>query len=178
MNPMQQRNFIQCDMTHFDAVMAMYERSVKKLEQTVNYPKWSDAHPSRAYVAASIRRGEQFACIKGNEILGAVVLSENPEGRYELGNWSRDLREGDYLVVHILAVDPAHERLGVGGFLVDQSIAFAKANGYKAVRMDVIPENLPAVNLYRSRGFTSAGQSELERNIAYIPMFELYELNL
>ena len=169
--------FKQCDMTHFDAVAAMYARAVKALEETMNYPKWSEEHPSRVYVAESIRRGEQFACFKDGAVLGAVVLSEDPEGRYDLGDWSRSLPDGEFLVVHVLAVDPAFAHCGVGGFLIDQSIALAKSRGYKAIRLDVVPGNTPAVNLYQSRGFTSAGQSELMRNIAYIPMFELYELN-
>ncbi len=38
-------------------------------------------------------------------------------------------------------------------------------------------ENLPAVELYRSRGFRSAGKSDLQRGLDFIPIFELYELN-
>lgn len=170
--------FVRCDMTQFEAVAAMYARCVETLQQTVNYPKWNDDHPSRAYIRDSIRRGEQFACFKGGEVCGAAVLSEDPEGRYDLVNWSCNLQQGAYLVIHILAVAPEREHTGVGGFLVDQSIAYAKAQGYRAVRLDVLPENLPAIRLYRSRGFTCAGRHELMRNIAYIPIFELYERNL
>ena len=170
-------SFVKVDMTQFEAVAEMYERAVEKLERTVNFPKWSKEHPSRRYVAESIRRGEQFACVCGGGIIGAVVLNESPEGKYELGEWSRDLREGEYLVLHVLAVDPDHERLGVGGFLVDGSVAFAKAKGYKAVRLDIVPENLPAASLYRSRGFESAGTVERLREIEDIPVFEIFELN-
>ncbi len=38
-------------------------------------------------------------------------------------------------------------------------------------------ETLPAVELYRSRGFRSAGKSDLQRGLDFIPIFELYELN-
>ncbi len=169
--------FTKVDASQFDAVAGMYERAVEKLERTVNYPKWSKYHPSREYVAEAIRRGEQFACVDGGRILGAVVLNESPEGKYELGGWSRDLREGEYLVLHILAVDPEYERLGVGGFMVDGSIAFAKAKGYKAVRLDIVPENLPAAELYVSRGFVSAGRIDRLRDIEGIPVFEIFELN-
>jgi len=178
MNPTQHLSFVRCDMTQFEALAAMYARSVEKLQRTVNYPKWNDDHPSRAYIEASIRRGEQFVCLGNGEVCGAAVLSEDPEGRYDLVNWSRNLQQGEYLVIHILAVAPGYERTGVGGFLGNQSIAYAKAQGYRAVRLDVLPENLPAIRLYRSRGFMCAGRHELMRNIAGIPMFELYELNL
>lgn len=170
-------SFIKVGMAQFEAVAGMYARVVEKLERTVNYPKWSKYHPSREYVADSIRRGEQFACVAGGRVIGAVVLNESPEGKYGLGAWSRDLREGEYLVLHILAVDPDYERLGVGGFLVDGSVAFAKAKGYKAVRLDIVPENLPAAELYRSRGFVSAGRVDRLREIEGIPVFEIFELN-
>ena len=156
----------------------MYERAVRRLEDTVNYPKWSAEHPSRDYVRESILRGEQFACVDGDTILGAVVLSDNPEGRYELGCWKKKLAAGEYLVLHILAVDPAYQRLGIGGLLVDGSASYAKARGYKALRLDIIPENLPAARLYRSKGFTSAGKRRDLRDIDYIPEFELFELDL
>ena len=80
-------------------------------------------------------------------------------------------------MLRILAVDPEYERLGVGGFMVDGSIAFAKAKGYKAVRPDIVPENLPAAELYVSRGFVSAGRIGRLRDIEGIPVFEIFELN-
>lgn len=172
------RYFIKCNMSHFDAVVSLYDRSVKKLEETVNYPKWSKDHPSREYIKDSIKNGRQFACLKDGEVLGAIVLSENPEGNYRAGEWSRELEEGEYLAIHVLAVDPEYKRQGIGGFLVDKSIEFARKNGYKAIRLDVVPENLPAVSLYKSKGFTSAGKKDLMRNIENIPVFELYGLNL
>ena len=169
--------FIRCDMSHFEAVASMYERCVKKLEETINFPKWSKDHPSLEYIREAIGRGGQFAAVEGGKVLGAVVLSEDPEGNYGLGDWKNDLAEGEFLVIHTLAVDPAFERRGVGGFLVDGSVAFAKENGYKAVRLDIVPENVPAKNLYLSKGFSSAGKRSGVREIEYIPLFELFELN-
>ena len=170
--------FTRCGMPRFEAVAAMYRRAFRHLEETVNYPKWSEEHPSRAYIKSAIRRGEQFVYADGERILGAVVLSEDPEGRYELGDWKTDLSEGDYLVLHILAVDPAYLRHGIGGLLVDGSVSYAKAMGYKALRLDIVPENLPAAELYRSKGFTSAGVRRDLRDIEYIPEFELFELSI
>lgn len=178
MNSNDKLRFIRCNTAHFEAAAAMYERSLKKLRETVNYPKWSDDHPSREYIFKSINRGELFACLSGKKILGAVVLSEDPEGNYSVGAWSRALNDGEYLCVHILAADPDYARQGIGGFLVDGIIEFARKSGYKAVRLDIVPGNLPAERLYKSRGFKSAGQRDLERGIADIPVFELYELNI
>ena len=170
-------DFIKCKKEHVDVVTQMYRRCVEALEKGVNYPKWSDGHPSNEYIAESIVHGELFACISKGEILGATVLSENPEGRYELGEWKTKLNRGDYLVVHTLAVSPDHGRKGVGSFMVDGCINHAKRNGYKAIRLDVVAENIPAVELYKKKGFSFAGTKDLQRNIEYIPTFDLYELN-
>ena len=170
--------FIKCSSEQRNAVCEMYAQTVKALEENINYPKWSKDHPSVEYIDESISRGELFACVENGEILGAVVLSENPEGSYELGDWKVKLERGEYLVIHTLATNPSHQHKGVGSFLVDGCIDYAKANGYKAIRLDVVPENSPAVKLYKSKGFTYAGTKDLMRNIEYIPFFDLYELNL
>ena len=101
-----------------------------------------------------------------------------PGGDYARGNWSRALDSGEFLAVHLLAVDPAHKHEGIGGFLTDCAVAYAKENGYRAVRLDIVPENLPAKRLYTSRGFTSAGRMDLRPELEEIPLFELYELNI
>ena len=72
----QALTFVRCQPAQFEAVMAMYERAVAELERTVNYPKWSEEHPSRDYVKEAIEKGEQFACVSGGAVLGAVVLNE------------------------------------------------------------------------------------------------------
>ena len=66
--------------------------------------------------------------------------------------------------------------LGIGSRMVQYCIDYAKASGYKAVRVDVVPSNIPACKLYEKHGFTFAGEKDLERFV-YIPTFVLYELN-
>ena len=171
-------DFIKCQKEHIKAVREMYRNSVDALQQTTNYPKWSDDHPSNEYIADSIAGGEVFACVGDGKILGAAVLSENPEGRYESGDWRVVLEQGEFLVIHTLAVSPDYAGKGIGSFMVDRCIAYAKDNGYKAIRLDVVPGNVPAVNLYKKKGFTFAGMKDLQRNINDIPVFELYEFNI
>ena len=57
-------------------------------------------------------------------------------------------------------------------------IQYARKNGYKAIRLDVVPGNVPAIRLYEKMGFTYAGTADLLRGIEDIPLFDLYELNL
>ena len=168
-----------CPPALTDAAIDMYGRVVADLTRTVNYPKWTKEHPSENHLKAAAANGELFVCRDGGgAILGAVALNEDPEGDASAVRWGRDLRAGESLTVHLLAVDPAHKRQGAGGFLLDSAIEYARARGYRAVRLDIVPENLPAKRLYLSRGFTFVGSSGLGRGLKEIPLFELYELEL
>ena len=169
---------IKCDSAHIDTVTSLYHRTIKHLEENINYPKWSSEHPSDKSIAEAIKNGEQYLCCKNGKPLGAVVLSENPDGYYDAGDWSKNLNVGEYLVIHALAVDPSYEQKGVGSFIVERCIDLAREGGYKALRLDVVPGNIPAERLYRKIGFKSAGTKDLKRNIPEVPVFDLFELNL
>lgn len=147
------------------------------MEENINFPKWSPEHPSNQSIAEAVKNGEQYICVESGKTLGAVVLSTDPEGFYEAGEWSRYLREGEYLVIHALAVNPLFERRGVGTFMVKECIELAKRSGFKALRLDVVPENFPAARLYQKMNFAHAGTKDLQRNIAEVPLFDLFELN-
>ncbi|MCI8510137.1 MAG: GNAT family N-acetyltransferase [Clostridia bacterium] len=168
---------IKCEIEQLDAVSAMYTRVVKHLEETINYPKWSKNYPSRESVKEAIKKGEQYACVENGRVLGAVVLNDNPNGNYAAGDWTKDLKQGEYLVIHTLAVDSLAEHKGIGGYIVECCIEIAMCEGYQAIRIDVVPDNIPAINLYKRKGFTFAGTKDLLRDIDDIPLFELYELN-
>ena len=169
--------WIKCKNEQLDLVSDMYSRVVKHLGETINYPKWSKEYPCRESVREAIRKGEQYACIENGQVVGAVVLNHNPDGNYGAGNWSKNLKEGEYLVIHTLAVDPLAGHKGIGGYMVDCCIELALQKGYKAIRLDVVPKNVPAISLYKKKGFIFAGEKDLLRNIEEIPLFELYELN-
>ena len=61
--------------------------------------------------------------------------------------------------------------------MVEFCIEKAKNEGYKAVRLDIVPENIPAKRLYEKAGFKYAGEKDLNRGFEDIPTFQLFELN-
>lgn len=169
---------VKCDDCHLETLAELYRQVVARLIANVNYPKWSREYPCRESIRDCIQKGEQFMCLEEGKLVGAVVLNENPGGRYEAGEWTRSLAPGEYLVIHTLAVAAQFSGMGIGGKMVDSCIEYARKHPYKAVRLDVVPENIPAAHLYKKKGFVFAGTRDLERNIPDIPVFDLYELNL
>ena len=54
-------------------------------------------------------------------------------------------------------VDPSERKKGIGGSLVDAVIQWAKERDFKEILLDVADENLSAIYLYQSKGFSRTG---------------------
>ncbi len=154
-----------------------YDKVVLHLCNTINYPKWEyKKYPSEASVREKVEKRQQFICVDDEKIVGAFVLNDDPQGKYENAIWKADIVQGEYMVCHTLATDPSCYGKGIGNAMVKYCVEYAKNNGYKAIRLDVVPENEPARRLYEKCGFEYVGDVDLERAIEEIPVFSMYEL--
>lgn len=166
-----------CNENDIAKVGAFYDDVVKYLCENINYPKWSyKEYPSEGSVKEKTKEGSQFMCIDNDVVVGAFVLNDDPQGQYENAVWSKELSRGEYMVCHTLASLPSLYGKGVGKRMVEYCIDYAKSQGYKAIRLDVVPDNIPAKKLYEKCGFKYVGDVDLERNIEYIPKFSMYEM--
>ncbi len=167
-----------CKSKDIEATGVFYDRVVLWLENHVNYPKWEyKVYPSRQFVEDTVKAETLYICTDGEEIVGAFVLNDDPQGDYRKGDWTKDLDEGKFLVIHSLAIAPEAQGQGLGGRVIDFCIDEAKKRGYSSIRLDVVPDNIPAKKLYEKNGFTYSGDYDLGRGIEDIPEFSLYELN-
>ncbi len=168
-----------CQEKDIEATGEFYDNLVLWLESHVNYPKWVyKVYPSKEFVEEKTKDGTLYICIDRGQIVGAFVLNDDPEGDYYKGDWTADLVDGEYLVIHSFAIAPEFHGQGIGGKLIDFCINEAKQRGYAAIRLDAVPDNIPAKKLYEKNGFVYLGDVDLGRGIEYIPKFSLYELNL
>lgn len=69
--------------------------------------------------------------------------------------WRRAADEAEILT---LAVRPQARRRGLGGQLLDQALARARAHGVARLFLEVAHDNDAAIALYASRGFEQAGR--------------------
>ena len=128
-------------------------------------------------VRAMAAAGSQYVYADGEKILGAFALNDKPQGNFRKVQWKRQLEDGSYLIPQALAIDPEAQRRGIASRIIRFCIDKAQAEGYKALRADIIPDNYPARRLFEKNGFTYAGDADLELGFAHIPSFSLYELN-
>lgn len=170
---------ILCDESYVKKVAELYDEVTLYLENHVNYPKWKyKQYPALNSVINAVKNGTQYACCDGESLVGAFVLNDDPQGNYDVGNWSRKLSRSEVLIVHSFAILPRLQQKGVGGRILERIIELAKNKGAKALRLDIVPTNTPAKRLYEKHGFKYVGEYDLNRGSNDIPAFCLYELNL
>lgn len=168
-----------CEQKDVNAVGEFYDKVVLYLDAHINYPKWQyKQYPSVDSVQEMMNEGSQYIVEEDGVMIGAFVFNDDPQGDYTKGKWKRDLPKGSFMVIHALAVDPSCHGKGIGTQVLKYCIDEARSRGYKAIRLDIVPDNTPAAHLYEKNGFTYAGTEDLGRGIDEIPEFSLYELNL
>lgn len=172
------KTITKCDLSHLDVLTGFYDKVTACLEAGINYPKWTrGVYPGRQSISKAIQNGTQYICTIEGRAVGAFILNQDAQGNYTAGEWAKELQDGEYMVIHTLAVSPDCARQGIGRAMIEYAVKQAKDRGYKAIRLDVVPDNLPARKLYEKAGFTFAGEKDLGRDIPEIPLFALYELN-
>jgi GNAT superfamily N-acetyltransferase len=83
--------------------------------------------------------GELLLAKRGDHVLGCIGL--------------KSLAPPDVAEIKRLFVRPQARGAGVGKALVEATIKTAQALGYREIKLDTLPEMIPAIALYKSFGF-------------------------
>ncbi len=128
-----------------------------------------------AIFSASVRDMQLNALFSGAWLAWAFALARRPSAvrpRVLLArlankvsfvrNGGRFRRRGDAQVIN-LGVDPAAQNRGCGKALVRAGLAYLRSRGVLECRLEVRPENAPAVRVYTATGWLEAGRTRDEQ---------------
>ena len=73
----------------------------------------------------------QYVCLEGDEIVAAFGLNDRPQGAFSKGEWERKLDEGEYLVIHALAIKPDVQKKGMVRQLCSFVLSMQKKMGLR-----------------------------------------------
>lgn len=163
----------------FEAVRCFYHRLIDMMEGSEFHPRWEKyVYPSDDFLRSSIERGELYVGMLGEEIAAAMVINGEGADGYDGAPWRVRTADGEFSVIHALGVLPTHHGRGFARELVRAAIGEARAKGMKALRLDVLNGNLPAVRLYESEGFRRVSRVKLFYEDTGLTDFLLYEYAL
>lgn len=163
----------------YEDVRSFYHSLIDAMAGSTVYVGWQkDIYPAPDFLAESIIKNELYIVLEGNEIVGAMVFNHDYNEGYNQFQWQTEADDSEVMVIHALGVHPYHAGKGYAKALVQKAIDVAKGRGMKAIRLDVLDGNVPAMNLYTGFGFQYMATLQMFYEDTGWTDFKLYELVL
>ena len=127
-----------------------------------NIDQWQNGYPNENVINNDIENKESYVMIKDNEIIATTVISFNKESVYENiidGKW---LTNGEYGVIHRIAIDNTYKGLGLSHKIIKYTEKTCLEKGVCSIRVDTHEDNILMQSLLKKNGFKYCGIIYLE----------------
>lgn len=175
----------------FEKVRKMYWDLIDNASDDPSFPQWvKGLHPSDELLRNSIEKSQLYVAeVQAPsedsldmyetvpKIVGAYILCRQDIPAYNTAAWKVDAKPEEALVIEVLAVAHDYRHKGVAKELVRHAAELADDFGIKALRLDVIENNLKAEEMYKNMGFKYIQTVRMDRPVG-VRNFRLYELSL
>ena len=139
------------------AVVEIYNHILDREEAGEIWVGWRrGVYPTEQTARAALEDGELYVCEEDGRVAAAARINDKYPPEYDLCPWKFEAREGRFLVLHTLVVEPALSGRGLGSAFVRFYEDLARSQGCSCVRMDTGPGNRTARALYARLGYREA----------------------
>ena len=146
----------------YESVLAFYDDVTDRTPDIGRYARWQKGkHPTAEGIMSCIQEGSLYLYKEQDAIAGAMAVTMYQGEDYHAIEWSREVADNEAAVIHILAVSPDKQGVGIGSEMVREAILLAKKKGMKAIRLDALATNTPAHKIYKRLGFEYCGKQHL-----------------
>lgn len=148
-------NFRKAELRDVPAVMEIIRAAVHRMLDEGKC-QWSEDYPTDEHIIADILDGNAYVLEDCRRVVayGAVVFTGEPAYDATDGDW---LSDGDYVVVHRLAVAQDAQSKGVGRRFLSAVEHLAASQGIGSFRIDTNFDNERMLALLDHCGFTFTG---------------------
>jgi ribosomal protein S18 acetylase RimI-like enzyme len=146
------------DKCRADQSEVVYEiiKNCKSSLQAEGIFQWTDNYPTLQIIQNDIELGNLYHIQFDNDILGIINISNIQEEEYKTINWTYP--DETCLVIHRLAIDPAHQGQGLAQKLMDFAEMYGIENGFQSIRLDAYSQNTRVLSFYEKRTYTKQGE--------------------
>ena len=113
--------------------------------------QWNEHYPDRQSFVRDINNSELYVYYIEDMVVGCVSICSLMDDVYSKVSWKTDGKNSIY--IHRLAVDPDHQKQGIGGKLMDFAENKSKSDGIDSIRLDTFSKNTVNQNFYEARGY-------------------------
>jgi ribosomal protein S18 acetylase RimI-like enzyme len=139
------------------SIMVLVRRVVPLMRAAGNM-QWDANYPNEEVFQSDLDLNQLWIAEIDGNIAGVAALTFDQEPDYAQVGWDINERA---VVVHRLAVDPAHQGLGVAGALMLKAEEIARENAVSVLRIDTNNENQATQRLFPKLGYQLAGEITL-----------------
>jgi len=152
----------QATINDFESVIKFYDDVTLRTPKMDTYARWKKGqHPTEEGIKAYIEEGSMYLYKKNDAIVGAMALTMYQGADYHAIEWSKQIKDNEVAVIHILAVSPDYQGAGLGTEMICKAIDLSIDSGMKSVRLDALASNTPAHKIYERIGFEYRGKQYL-----------------
>lgn len=139
----------------------IYNEILNHEEQTISYTNWQKGlYPTVDYATSAVNNNTMFVGEDEQGIYGCVILNNIQPKEYDNITWSTNVDPNEIMVIHTLCIRPSSAGRGKAKIMMKFSENYAKAQGYKVIRLDTYEGNIPAATLYPKLGYCYAGETK------------------
>lgn len=113
--------------------------------------QWNEHYPDRQSFVNDINNSELYVYCIQDMVIGCVSICAFMDEVYSKVSWKTDGKNSVY--IHRLAVDPKHQKQGIGSKLMDFAENESKLSGVESIRLDTFSQNIVNQNFYEKRGY-------------------------
>ena len=145
-----------------EELLSFYRHVADTMEESgVQHWHWGK-YPSEEIIRDDLAKGDLYYMRTDGAVSAAVVLMTGQEPEYNSLTWTCGIRPG---IFHRLAVHPAMQGGGLGGFVIDDVQQILRRAGCDCVRCDTSEKNVRAVRFYEKLGFRRCGRLRWDDSI-------------
>ena len=133
-----------------DRVLQISRLCAREMESRKVF-QWNEHYPDRQSFVNDINNSELYVYCIQDMVIGCVSICAFMDEVYSKVCWKTDGKNSVY--IHRLAVDPKHQKHGVGSKLMDFAENESKLNGIESIRLDTFSQNTVNQNFYEKRGY-------------------------
>ena len=119
--------------------------------------QWQNGYPNEAIIKADIEDGYGYVLVCEGKIVGTVALSFDGEPWYDDIREGKWLTNGDFLVVHRLAVSPEVRGTDVASEIMRQAERLCNFRDVHSIKIDTHEANRIMQRFIKKNGFEYCG---------------------